>query len=354
MIGRFQVSQNLLSLLEPAIEKKYTNENHEYLILTDMSTSQTVTSSDLGSSLALVNKGKVRDIYSIDATTLLFVTTDRVSAFDVVLNSAIPNKGAILTLMTAHWSRVLRFLLAKLRTHCLALGLPDQVPASLRQSYWPRSMQVHKCRVFKIEAIVRGYLTREAWDSYQLDGTVCGIQLPEGLREGEAFPHGPLYTPSTKADPPEHDEDISEEQAAQVVGSKYAERIKELSLEIFKCASEYALGRGVILVDTKFEFGLDEDSDEVVLIDEILTPESSRFWPAENYEVGKDLLSLDKQYLRDWLVDAELSGQQNVDLPMDVVSTTEKRYKVAFERLVGKPLEEVVGDRTIGNNARSR
>ena len=312
-----------------------------------------VTASDLGSSLTLVNKGKVRDVYSVDATTLLFITTDRVSAFDVVLNSAIPNKGAILTLMTAHWAQVLGSLLPKLLTHCLALGFPDKAPAPLRQLYWVRSMQVRKCRVFKIEAIVRGYLTREAWDSYRVDGTVCGIKLPEGLREGEAFSHGPIYTPSTKADPPEHDEDISEEQAAQIVGPKYAERIKELSLETFKCASVYARERGVILVDTKFEFGLDETSDEVVLIDEILTPESSRFWPAENYEVGKESFSLDKQYLRDWLVDNGLSGKENVDLPMDVVRTTVDRYKEAFKRLVGKPIEEIVGDRTIGNSTSS-
>ena len=308
-----------------------------------MSTNRIVTASDLGSSLTLVNKGKVRDIYSVDATTLLFVTTDRISAFDVVLNSAITNKGAILTLMTAHWAQVLGSLLPKLRTHCLALGLPDSAPAPLQRLYWIRSMQVRKCRVFKIEAIVRGYLTREAWDSYRVDGTVCGIKLPEGLCEGEAFPHGPLYTPSTKADPPEHDEDISEERAAQIVGPKYAEQIKELSLEIFKCASEYARERGVILVDTKFEFGLDEASDEVVLIDEILTPESSRFWPAENHEVGKDSLNFDKQYLRDWLVDNELSGKENVDLSMGVVRTTEERYKEAFKRLTGTPIEEAVG-----------
>lgn len=318
-----------------------------------MSTNQIVTTSDLGSSLPLVNKGKVRDVYSIDDSTLLFITTNRVSAFDVVLNSAIPNKGAILTLMTAHWSRVLRFLLPKLRTHSLALGLPDQVPAPLRQSYWLRSMQVHKCRVFKIEAIVRGYLTREAWDSYRVDGTVCGIKLPEGLREGEAFPHGPLYTPSTKADPPEHDEDISEEEAAQIVGLKYAEQIKELSLEIFKSASEYARERGIILVDTKFEFGLNEESDEVVLIDEILTPESSRFWPAANHQLGGDSFSLDKQYLRDWLVENKLDGRQNVDLPLEVVKVTEERYKGAFEKLVGKPFEEVVGDQTGGTGVRS-
>ena len=285
----------------------------------------------------------MRNVYSIDNTTLLFITTDWVSAFDVVLNRAIPNKGAILTLTTTHWSRVLRFLLPNLRTHSLALGLPDQVPAPFRQSYWLRNMQVHKCRVFKIEAIVRGYLTREAWDSYQVDGTVCGIRIPEGLREGEAFPHGPLYTPSTKADPPEHDEDISEEEAAQIVGPKYAELIKTLSLEIFKCASEYARERGVILVDTKFEFGLDEDSDEVVLIDEILTPDSSRFWPAENDEVGKDSFSLDKQYLRDWLAANKLNGKENVDLPAEVVRITEERYKGAFERLLGKPLDEVAG-----------
>lgn len=293
--------------------------------------------------MTLLYSGKVRDVYEIDENTLLFVTTDRVSAYDVVLASAIPDKGALLTLLTAHWSRILCERLPNLRTHFLALGLPREMPKSLHDVYQNRAMQVQKLQVFKIEAIVRGYLTREAWDSYQVNGTVCGIQMRAGLREGQAFPGGPIYTPSTKADPPEHDEDISEEEAALIVGKGYADRIKELSLSVYKCGAAYALERGIIIADTKFEFGLDTKTDEVVLVDEILTPESSRFWPVEGYRVGQDSLSLDKQYLRDWLAENGLAGMENVELSTEVVEELAERYKIAFEELVGKTFDEVVG-----------
>ena len=296
--------------------------------------------------MSLLNRGKVRDVYEVNDTTLLFITTDRVSAFDVVLASAIPNKGCLLTLLTAHWSHVLRKALPDLRTHFMTLELPHEIPGALHDLYKNRSMQVKKFQIFKIEAIVRAYLTREAWDSYQADGTVGGIKIPEGLQEGDAFPAGPIYTPSTKADPPEHDEDISEEQAAQIVGKKYAGRIKELSISVFRSAAAYALQRGLILVDTKFEYGLDTETDEVVLVDEILTPESSRFWPAETYKVGKASPNLDKQYLRDWLVDNHLEGKENVVLPVEVIQETEKKYKEAFRILVDKTFEEATGTHT--------
>ncbi|KAI4268027.1 MAG: hypothetical protein LQ337_008073, partial [Flavoplaca oasis] len=254
-----------------------------------MSTANIMLSSDLSSSLPLVNKGKVRDIYSVTPSTLLIVTTDRVSAYDVALASAIPKKGAILTLLTAHWASVLTKAIPDVRTHIVTLSLPSHIPPTLHSTYNHRSTEVHKLLPFKIEAIVRGYLTREAWDSYQKDGTVCGIPLPAGLKESQALPSGPIYTPSTKADVGEHDEDISEAQAAAIIGSqKHADCIKHLSLTIFNVAHAYASERGLILADTKFEFGLDEESGDVVLMDEILTPESSRFWKREGWVVGRD------------------------------------------------------------------
>lgn len=240
-----------------------------------MATNELLLTSSLSSSMPLVNKGKVRDIYQINPSTLLIITTDRISAFDVTLATGIPSKGALLTLISAHWSRILPTLIPNLRTHLLTLDLPAQMPPAQHPTYRHRSMQVLKLTPFKIEAIVRGYLTREAWVSYQHDHTVSGIPLPAGLRESEAIPYGPIYTPSTKADAPgEHDEDISEAQATALVGSsKHAERIKELSLAIYRAAHAYAWARGLILADTKFEFGLEEGSGEVVLADEILTPE---------------------------------------------------------------------------------
>ncbi|KAI4272491.1 MAG: hypothetical protein L6R38_006582, partial [Xanthoria sp. 2 TBL-2021] len=228
-----------------------------------MSTNKLILSSNLESFLPLINKGKVRDIYSINPSTLLFVTTDRISAFDVALATGIPSKGAILTLVTAHWASVLTNAIPGLSTHVLTLNLPSQIPHALHTTYHHRSMQVRNLIPFKIEAIVRGYLTREAWDSYQKDGTVCGIRIPDGLKESEAFPDGPIYTPSTKADVGEHDEDISEARAAELVGSlEYADRIKELSMEIYEVAHAYAWERGLILADTKFEFGLDVEKNE--------------------------------------------------------------------------------------------
>ncbi|KAL8861300.1 MAG: hypothetical protein Q9178_002172 [Gyalolechia marmorata] len=310
-----------------------------------MSSGQLLLTSDLGSHLPLVNRGKVRDIYNVDEGTLLLVTTDRISAFDVALANGVPNKGAILTLLTAHWAKVLCNSIPSLRTHVLTLNLPSNIPAALQDTYQNRSMQARKLIPFKIEAIVRGRLTREAWDSYRKDTTVCGIKIAPGLKEGEAFPNGPIYTPSTKADVGEHDEDISEAQATKIVGTKYANRIKELSIQVFQVAAEYARERGLILVDTKFEFGLDTETGEVVLMDEILTPESSRFWRVEEgFRVGEEELeNIDKQCLRDWLVGNGLDGKDGVVLPEVVVEKIEEMYKEAFRRLVGKSFQEVVG-----------
>ncbi len=308
------------------------------------------TTTSLPPSLPLLSRGKVRDIYTLTPLTLLLITTDRLSAYDVSLSplTPLPHKGFLLTLLTAHWSLILTTSIPHLRTHFLNLALPTSIPPSLYPQYLGRSMQVRTLTPFPIEAIVRGHLTCEAWDSYARDGTVCGIPFPPGLQEGQAFPDGPIYTPSTKATgaPGSHDEDISEEQAAALVGNaEHAERIKALSLEVFGVGAEYALTRGLVLVDTKFEFGLEEGSGEVVLMDEILTPESSRWWRVEAGSVregGQE--GCDKQYLRDWLKDEGIAGVEGAQVPAEVLEKTERMYAEAFKRLVGRGVEEVLGE----------
>ncbi len=204
-----------------------------------------------------------------------------------------------------------------------------------------RSMQVRRLKVFPLEAIVRGYITGSAWTEYKKSGTVNGKQMPKGLRESEAFPE-PIYTPSTKAELGQHDENITTERAAEIVGLKYAQRIEDLSLQLYKIARNYALGRGIIIADTKFEFGLDEETDEVVLVDEVLTPDSSRFWPKEGYQVGKSHDSFDKQFLRDYLTSNGLKGKEGVEMPQDVVERTSQKYKDAFAILTGRTMEDVL------------
>lgn len=202
-------------------------------------------------------------------------------------------------------------------------------------------MLVRKLRVFPIEAIVRGYITGSAWSSYQKTGEVNGKKLPTGLQESEAFPE-PLYTPSTKAELGQHDENISTEQAADIVGERYAKRIEELALQIYSTAREYAKTRGIIIADTKFEFGLDEQTDEVVLIDEVLTPDSSRFWPAKSYEIGRGQDSFDKQFLRNWLTSEGLKAKEGVEMPENIVKATSEKYQEAFHMLTGETLQEAL------------
>lgn len=243
--------------------------------------------------------------------------------------------------MTAHWFEYLEKQIPDLKTHYVMLDLPSAVPSELREKFANRSMLVRRLKVFPIEAIVRGYITGSAWSSYKKTGEVNGKKLPEGLQESQQFPE-PLYTPSTKAELGQHDENISTEQAAEIVGEKYAKRIEELALKIYTTARDYALSKGIIIADTKFEFGLDEETDEVVLIDEVLTPDSSRFWSKEKYELGKGQDSFDKQYLRDWLTKNGLKGKQDVEMPEEVVQETSKKYQEAFQILTGKSLNEAL------------
>jgi phosphoribosylaminoimidazole-succinocarboxamide synthase len=292
--------------------------------------------------LPKIAEGKVRDLYDVDSKTLLFVATDRISAYDVIMDNGVPSKGTLLTLLSAHWFKLLPTLVPDLRTHFLSLSLPSTIPESQRSFLQSRSMQVRRLKVFPLEAIVRGYITGSAWKEYQRSGTVHTIPIPPGLKECEAFPQGPIYTPSTKAEAGQNDQNISKGEAAEIVGPKYAQRIEELALNLYKAARDYAVERGIIIADTKFEFGLDEDTDEVVLVDEVLTPDSSRFWPADEYEVGHDQKSYDKQYLRNWLTKEGLKGKQNVAMPEDVVKGTAAKYREAFEKLTGQKWVEAI------------
>ncbi|KAL1961513.1 hypothetical protein VTN77DRAFT_1654 [Rasamsonia byssochlamydoides] len=296
---------------------------------------EALTKTDLQGALPLIARGKVRDLYEVDDKTLLFVATDRISAYDVIMENGIPNKGVLLTLCTKAWFKILTDAIPSLRTHFLTLDLPPQIPASLLPTLQNRSMQVRKLKVFPIEAIVRGYITGSAWKEYQKSGTVHGIPVPAGLKESQAFPDGPMYTPSTKAEQGEHDENIHPSQAAAIIGEPYASKIASLAILLYKTAHAYAYERGLIIADTKFEFGLDPETDEIVLVDEVLTPDSSRFWPRDTYEVGKSQESFDKQFLRDWLVREGLKGKEGVRMSEEVVQKTAEKYREAWERITG-------------------
>ncbi|KAI9158105.1 Phosphoribosylaminoimidazole-succinocarboxamide synthase-like protein [Paramyrothecium foliicola] len=300
--------------------------------------SSAITSIEIGS-LPLVAKGKVRELYKVNDSTLLMAVSDRISAYDVVLSAGIPDKGAVLCQISAHWFSVLGKQVPGLKHHLVSLSPPAEVSQSERDTLRGRCMQVRPYKVFPIEAIVRGYLAGSSWAEYKKKGTIHGIPQPEGLQCSEKLPSGPIYTPSTKAPAGQSDENISPAQAREIVGDKYADKIESLALSLYTAAHEYALEKGIVIADTKFEFGLDEETDEIVLIDEVLTPDSSRFWPAP-VKVGQDQPSFDKQYLRDWLVANGKKGQQGVELPDEVVQKTSELYRDIFQRLTGKTLEQ--------------
>ena len=287
-------------------------------------------------SLKRLHQGKVRDIYDIDANTMLLVSTDRLSAFDVILPTGIANKGAMLTQMANFWFEKLKNVVPNHLTGIDPASLVSDIGEKTQLAN--RSVVVKKLKALPIEAIVRGYLVGSGWKEYLAKGTVCGIQLPTGLQEASKLPE-PIFTPSSKAAVGDHDENISLQQAADLLGQALSEQVAKVSIALYQQAAEYALTCGIIIADTKFEFGLDENGILHVM-DEVLTPDSSRFWPAEHYVVGKNPPSYDKQYVRDWL---EASGWNKTPpapaLPADVAQKTSEKYMDAFEKLTGQPLK---------------
>jgi phosphoribosylaminoimidazole-succinocarboxamide synthase len=283
-------------------------------------------------SLKLRHRGKVRDIYDIDDQHMLIITTDRLSAFDVVLNDPIPGKGALLTAMSNFWFNRTRHIIPNQVTDIpLEQVLKD---AAERKQVEGRAVVVRKLKALPVEAIVRGYIVGSGWKEYQKSGTVCGIKLPAGLKEADKLPE-PIFTPSTKAAIGEHDENISFEKAEELLGRDIAERVRDATLAVYKDCAQYALTHGIIIADTKLEFGLDEKGT-LTLIDEVLTPDSSRFWPADSYKPGANPPSFDKQYVRDWL---EASGWNKKapapKLPPEVIAKTAEKYREALTRLTG-------------------
>jgi len=282
----------------------------------------------------LLHRGKVRDIYDL-GDSLLIVATDRISAFDVVLPTPIPDKGKILTKLTLFW---LNFLKDIVENHLITANI-DEYPEVLkkhRDVLEGRSMIVKKAKVFPVECIVRGYITGSAMKEYLKTGMVCGIPLPPGLKESDKLPE-PIFTPSTKAELGSHDVNITFEEMINIVGKETAEALKELSLKLYKRASSYAEERGIIIADTKFEFGLHDG--KVILVDEVLTPDSSRFWPKESYEPGKPQASFDKQYIRDWLKNTGWKeGTPPPEIPTEVVEKTREKYLLALKVLTGEEL----------------
>ena len=279
-------------------------------------------------------EGKVREVYDI-GENLILVATDRISAFDHILKNKITDKGAILTQMSKFWFDYTKDIV---KNHMVSVDVKDMPEFFQSEKYDGNSMLCKKLEMLPIECIVRGYITGSGWESYKKNGTVCGISLPEGLKESEKLPE-PIYTPSTKAELGDHDENISFEQSVEVLeklypgkGRDYATQIKDCTIKLYKKCAEYALSKGIIIADTKFDFGLDENVN-VVIGDEMLTPDSSRFWPLEGYEAGKSQPSYDKQFVRDWL---KANPDSDYLLPDDVIDKTIAKYKEAFELLTGR------------------
>ena len=288
--------------------------------------------------LKLLYEGKVREVYD-NGDSLIMVATDRISAFDNILKNKITDKGAILTQMSKFWFDYTKDVVPN---HMISVDVNDMPEFFHKDEYKGRSMKCKKLKMLPIECIVRGYITGSGWASYKENGTVCGIKLPEGLQESEKLPE-PIYTPSTKAEVGAHDENITYERRIEVLekafpgkGEYYATKIKDCTITLYKKCAEYALSKGIIIADTKFEFGLDEDGN-VVIGDEMLTPDSSRFWPLEGYKPGQGQPSFDKQFVRDWL---KANPDNDLLLPDEVVTKTVDKYKEAYELLTGTPFSK--------------
>ena len=287
-------------------------------------------------SLPLLSKGKVRDVYALGDDKLLMITTDRLSAFDVVMGQPIPEKGIVLNQMANFWFEKLADVIPN---HLTGIDPRSVVPADEVNQVQDRAVVAKRLKPILVEAVVRGYLAGSAWKDYKETGQVCGIALPDGLENAQKLPE-PIFTPAAKAEMGEHDENISFDKVIEMIGEKLANQIREVSIRLYKKASEYAATRGIIIADTKFEFGLN-DAGQLVLMDEILTADSSRFWPAETYHVGSNPPSYDKQFVRDWLETAIVDGKlwpktaPAPALPTDVINKTAEKYREALTRLTG-------------------
>jgi phosphoribosylaminoimidazole-succinocarboxamide synthase len=291
-------------------------------------------------SLPLLARGKVRDNYAVGDDRILMVASDRISAFDVIMGEPIPGKGALLTRLSLFWFEQL----GPKGLNICPIHLTGQAPESVVSAeeapqVTGRSMLVQRLKPIPVEAVVRGYLAGSGWKEYQDSRSVCGVMLPEGLHNASRLPE-PIYTPAAKAEMGEHDENITFEKTVEMIGPKLAAQIREISIRLYKAAAEIALKKGIIIADTKFEFGLDPKG-QLVLMDEVLTPDSSRYWPADQYAVGSNPPSYDKQFLRDWLETAQVNGQPwdksppSPRLPREVIEKTAAKYQEALTRLMG-------------------
>ncbi|MBQ1868067.1 phosphoribosylaminoimidazolesuccinocarboxamide synthase [Selenomonas sp.] len=278
--------------------------------------------------------GKVREVYDAE-DSIIMVATDRISAFDHILKNKITDKGAILTQMSRFWFDFTKDILPN---HMISVDNKEMPEFFQQEGFIGNSMKCKKLTMIPMECIVRGYITGSGWESYKENGTVCGIKLPEGLVESQKLPE-PIFTPSTKAELGDHDENVSLEKGAEVLekafpghGREYVEKVRDYTIAIYKKCAEYALSRGIIIADTKFEFGLDEEGN-IVLGDEVLTPDSSRFWPLDGYKEGQSQPSYDKQFVRDWLKE---NPDSDYELPQEIIDKTIAKYKEAFKKLTGK------------------
>jgi phosphoribosylaminoimidazole-succinocarboxamide synthase len=284
-------------------------------------------------SLPRIGKGKVRDIYAVGSDKMLIVTSDRLSAFDVVLSDPIPDKGKVLNQMANFWFAKLGHVVPNQLT---GIDPETVVSESEKEQVKGRAVVVKKLKPLPIEAVVRGYIIGSGWKDYQKTGKVCGIELPKGLQQAQKLPQ-PIFTPATKAETG-HDENISFEEVVKLIGKPTAEKVRDVAIRLYREASDYAATKGIIIADTKFEFGLDEKG-QLVLIDEVLTADSSRFWPADSYKVGMSPPSYDKQFVRDYLETLDWNKTAPAPkLPADVVSKTSQKYREALERLTGRKL----------------
>jgi phosphoribosylaminoimidazole-succinocarboxamide synthase len=299
---------------------------------------------------SFLRSGKVRDLYAVGTDRLLLVASDRLSAFDVVLPTEIPDKGRVLTGLSRFWLSRTTGIVAN---HLLGTT-PEELPAEFvpgpetAAELRGRMMLCRRVEVLPIEVIVRGYLAGSGWKDYGRTGAVCGIALPAGLRESDRLPE-PLFTPSTKAEQGAHDENIGLDEAARLIGAERAEQVRDLALALYRFGSSVAEPAGIILADTKFEFGVDRETNELLLIDEVLTPDSSRFWDAATYEPGRAQASFDKQFVRDWLEDQPWDKTApGPELPADIVEGTRARYVEAFERITGASFDRYLVEDRIG------